>query len=151
MTIQLVKKLHNIKDLLDVEKTLRAMYQTADGAICQAMMTMEYKCWRHNVMRRISSSTPSIPSQQDSQNQLRLQPDAEQSIKAILIGFKIVFVNDTCFISQLLPGTYEATWQKDNAKLLTSENETTVDNSMRQECSYNVFKKHKICLSQRQV
>jgi len=149
MTIQLVKKLYNTKDLFDVEKSLRTMYQTADGAICQAMMTMEYKCWRHNVMRRLLSNTPSIPLQQDSQNQL--QPDAEQSIQAILIGFKIVFVNNTCFISQLLPGTYEASWQKDNAKLLSSENETTVDNNMRQECTYNVFKKPKICLSQRQV
>jgi len=137
MAIQVVKKLQNIKDLFDVEKCLRAMYQTADGATCQAMMTMEYKCWRHNVVRRISSS--------------QIQPDAQQSIKAILIGFQIVFVNDTCFISQLLPGTYEVTWQKDNAKLLAAENETTVDNNMRQECYHNVFKKPKICLSQRQV
>jgi hypothetical protein len=148
MTIQLVKKLENIKDLFNVESCIRAMYQTADGATCQAMMTMEYRCWRHNVVRKILSSTQ---NNSPKVNNLQADVEAQQSIQAILSGFKIVFVKDTCYISQILPATYEQTWKKDNARLLAAENETTVDDNMRQECYHNVFKKHKICHSPRQA
>jgi len=146
MTIQLVKQLKNMEDLFTVENCLRAMYQTADGATCQAMMTMEYRYWRHSVVRKLLSNNNS-----QKWNNLQADVDAPPLIQATLSGFKIVFVNDMCYISQILPGNYDQTWKKDNAQLLAAENETSVDQNMRQESYHNVFKKHKICHSPRQV
>ena len=139
MTIQLVKNLHCMNDLLNVEKCLRAMYNTANGATCQAMMTMEYQCWRRNVIRKILSNSKQNMDVEQDNLQVNHKP-----IQAFLSGFKIVLVNDTCYISQNLPGTYVQTWQQDNAQ-------TTVDENLRQENCTNVFKKHKICRSLRQV
>ena len=57
MTIRLVRKLTCMQDLFLVEKCIRVMYHTADGATCQALMTMEYQCWRNKVMRELLSKS----------------------------------------------------------------------------------------------
>jgi hypothetical protein len=47
MGIRLVRKLESMQDLILLEQCLRAMYLTADKTTCQALMTMEYQCWRN--------------------------------------------------------------------------------------------------------
>jgi hypothetical protein len=134
-----------MNDLINVEKCLRAMYHTADGATCQAMMTMEYQCWRRNVIRKIlCNSKQNMHVQQDDFKDNHTLSNEWPKIQAILSGFKIVFVNNMCHISQILPGSYVQTWKQDNAQ-------ATVDKNLRQEDCTNVFKKHKTCRSLRQV
>jgi hypothetical protein len=143
MTIRLVRKLSCIQDLMIIEECLRAMYLTADGTICQALMTMEYRSWRNNVIRNLMSDTKqhdacTAVEHVDPEN-IQLLSHLQNSVQAFLNGFKIVYANNICVISQLLPAICEE-------KMPKPENSASPGNS-RQEESTNVFKKHKICRS----
>jgi len=147
MTIRLVRKLTCMQDLIRVEKCIRVMYQTADGATCQALNTMEYQCWRNNVMRQmLSKSKPQEANTHaedvncEDMELLCLVPD---SIQAFLCGFKIVYAKNICLISQLLPAMCEDKLHK--------QQYSNRDLKTRQEDCTSVFKKPKICHSLRQV
>jgi hypothetical protein len=60
-------------------------------------------------------------------------------VQAFLHGFKIVYANNVCVISQLLPAMVEE-------KMMKQENSATTV-QLRQEESTNVFRKHKTCRS----
>jgi len=131
MGIRLVRKLESMQDLILLEQCLRAMYLTADKTTCQALMTMEYQCWRNNVIRHLISK-------HEEKNSA-----GEMPVQAFLHGFKIVYANNVCVISQLLPAMLEE-------KMIKQENSVTAV-QLRQEESTNVFKKHKTCRSQPRV
>lgn len=106
MTIRIVRKLASVQDLVDIELCLRAMYNTADGTTCQAMLTMEYQCWRNSVIRQLLSTAGNTTNIQDvdiatEDTELLLQLPGSTS--AFLCGFRIVYVNKICIILQLLP------------------------------------------------
>ena len=62
MPIRLQRKLETIEDLIDIEACLRAMYNTVAGTACQALLTMEYVCWRNRVIGLLRKGG-GIPSQ----------------------------------------------------------------------------------------
>jgi hypothetical protein len=148
MTIRLVRKLTCMKDLFLVEKCIRAMYHTADGASCQALNTMEYQCWRNNVIRQIlfQSKQEEANTQQEHikfEENMELLCQMPDSVQAFLCGLKIVNAKNICLISQLLPAMCEEKFHKQRC--------SNHDMQSRQEDCTNVFKKSKICHSPRQV
>jgi hypothetical protein len=135
-----------MQDLVEVEKCIRTMYHTADGATCQALLTMEFQSWRNNVMRQLLCTS----KQEDAHTHAKDVnfEDAEllclnpESVQAFLCGLKIVYANNVCVISQLLPAVCEE---------LHKQHCSTIDMEARQENCTSVFKKHKTCRSPRQV
>jgi len=142
MGIRLVRKLENMQDLILLEQCLRAMYLTADKTTCQALMTMEYQCWRNNVIRHLISHSKQ-KKDDASKHEENSAGEIPGGVQAFLHGFKIVYANNVCVISQLLPAMLEE-------KMIKQENSVTAV-QLRQEESTNVFKKHKTCRSQPRV
>jgi len=151
MTIRLVRKLTCIQDLFLVEKCIRVMYHTADGATCQALMTMEYQCWRNKVMRELLSKSKQEEAGTHAEEidcqinceDMELMCHIPGRIQAFLCGFKIVYAKNICLISQLLPAMCEDKLHK--------QQYSNRDLKTRQEDCTSVFKKPKICHSLRQV
>jgi hypothetical protein len=149
MTIRVVRKLSCIEDLIGLEKCLREMYHTADGAICQALMTLAYKCWRNSVVRQLQSIQEL--QEQDTEKQIldAYSDDVELlwhlpgSVQVFLCGYKIVYARQLCSISQLLPAMCAEKQHKRHS--------TANEIDSRQEESINVFKKHRLCPSPPQV
>jgi hypothetical protein len=100
-----------MQDLMIIEQCLRAMYLTADGTTCHALMTMEYKCWRNNVIRHLISDSKQndacAPAGNFNPEDIQLLSQMPNSVQAFLNGFKIVYANNICVISQLLPAICE--------------------------------------------
>ena len=106
MTIIIVRKLASVQDLVDIEGCLRTMYNTADGTTCQALLTMEYQCWRNSVIRQLLSTaedTTNMPDIDAVREDTDLLSHLPGSLQAFLGGFKIVYAQKTCVILQLLP------------------------------------------------
>ena len=165
MPIRLQRKLETIEDLIDIEACLRAMYNTVAGTACQALLTMEYVCWRNRVIGLLRKGG-GIPSQAPHPDSGQL-PDSQhgggggESLEAFLCGFRIVYARHTCVIHQLLPsfcdgrdgrdgraGTQQLlTGTQKRVHTATTEQPPKHRVDTRQEESYHVFKKHRLCLS----
>lgn len=146
-----VRKLCTAEDLRGVENKLRALYHTTDGAACQALMTMEYQLWRMRVLQLLSSTAKT--------------EEESASVLAYLCGYKLVYTQHMCVISQILPDSQilptsqilpdsrilrdSRLNQHSTAVIQHSTRDTLKD--QRQFDSEGIFKKQRTCLFQRQV
>jgi hypothetical protein len=89
MTICLRRKLANVHDLLDLELSLRSLYNTTDGVHCQALLTTAYQSWRHKIVRQWLSNI---------RDGNELVP-----VETYLPGYKLVFCNEECAVHRILP------------------------------------------------
>jgi hypothetical protein len=100
MTIRVVRKLAFMQDLVHLEKCLRTIYHTADGATCQTLMTMEYQCWRNNVIRQLllmseeKSNEAHTPHLDVNRKEMELLSQIPGIVQAFLSGYKIVYAKN---------------------------------------------------------
>jgi hypothetical protein len=85
MTFKLQCNLSCMHDLVELEKCLRVIYKTAEGNACQALMTLEYVCWRNKVIKQWKEH----------------KEQEDVTLSAFLSGYKLVFCNNICCIAQL--------------------------------------------------
>lgn len=123
MPLCIVRPLAKMQDLSDVEACIRSVYNTTSGVTCQALRTMEFLCWRKQVVQRLLSS--------DAVNRGEL--------RVFLSGYKITMKHDTCVIEQLLPNVCSRSGAVDEYN-----NDQSPMLSRQVECQ-DVFKKQRLC------
>lgn len=128
-----VHRLRSVEDLRGVENKLRSLYSANDGIACQALMTMEYQMWRNRVLQQLLR-LPAGETREESPHVL-----------AYLCGYKLLFSQHQCIISQLLPDT------RSESKCHASLPLQAPQQAPRQLNTNCLFKKRRICHFPRRV
>lgn len=138
MSLSLMRRLSTKKELLHIEKLLRSLFYTIDGATCHALMTMEYQIWRKRVLQHLLSLEKQDVAKQDLVKQDLVSES--HTMTAYLSGYKIVYEQHMCAISRILPNVCFN-------KLTHSDSQPILEPL---ECK-SIFKKQRVCPFQHQA
>jgi hypothetical protein len=91
MPIQLEISVRTLADLTALEMRLRDLHLATSGVQCQALLTTEYRLWKHEVSKRL----------------LNVTAGEKECLEAFLPGVRLAFSENSCSVSQLLPRVAE--------------------------------------------
>ena len=88
-------------DLTAVEKRVRELQFSATGVQCQALQTIEYQVWRHEVLKQLQKEA-NTGAEVAELGVGSLVPRTPM-LKAYLQGLLIVYADNKCIMSQTFP------------------------------------------------
>jgi len=102
MAIHVELPVRTSADLIAVDMMLRDLHFTSTGRPCQASMTMEYQSWRHEVQKELRQTI------------VGLRKPAR--LKAYIQGFSLMYCDNKCVVSQILPMVFDNSSQKERPR-----------------------------------